>query len=82
MKDLFGFRDIRIGEPVSAWTRAEGVLPSSLFGGGPAESRRTTKPMDAVKVLLSKISLSGDEKAMKPIVENALAEVQDTVNAL
>jgi hypothetical protein len=64
-----------------------GGLPSSLFGGGDFGGNRgeQPKPMDAVKKFFAqaKISLSGDqERAMKPIVENAFKEVQDTVERL
>ena len=64
-----------------------GGLPSSLFGGGDFGSNRgeQPKPMDAVKKFFAqaKVTISGDqEKAMKPVVEAAFKQVQDTVERL
>ncbi len=60
-----------------------GGLPSSLFGGGDFANRgEQPKPMDAVKKFFTqaKVTISGDqEKAIKPIVEAAFKQVQDTV---
>jgi hypothetical protein len=60
-----------------------GGLPSSLFGGDSPAGRGTeANPMEAVKKFLaqSKVSLSGDqEKTLKPIIESAFKQVQDTV---
>src|SRR6516162_11720190 len=63
-----------------------GGLPSSLFGGTDFGNRsEQPKPMDAVKKFFAQanVTLSGDEeKAMKPIVEAAFKQVQDTVERL
>jgi hypothetical protein len=63
-----------------------GGLPSSLFGGADFGNRNEQpKPMDAVKKFFAQanVTLSGDEeKAMKPIVEAAFKQVQDTVERL
>jgi len=61
-----------------------GGLPSSLFGGGDFGGRggEQAKPMDAIKKFFaqSKVTVSGDqEKAMKPIVDAAFKQIQDTV---
>jgi len=63
-----------------------GGLPSSLFGGGDfgggGNRGQQANPMDAVKKFFSQanVAISGDqEKAMKPIVEGAFKQVQDTV---
>jgi len=63
-----------------------GGLPSSLFGGTDFGARGPqANPMDAVKKFFaqSKVTFSGDqEKAIKPIVENAFKQVQDSVERL
>jgi hypothetical protein len=64
-----------------------GGLPSSLFGGGDITGPRgeQANPMDAVKKFFAqaKITFSSDqEKAIKPIVESAFKQVQDTVERL
>jgi len=65
-----------------------GGLPSSLFGGGDVGGGRggqQANPMDAIKRFFAqaKITVSGDqEKAMKPIVDAAFKQVQDTVERL
>jgi len=60
-----------------------GGLPSSLFGGGDVGGRgEQPKPMDAIKKFFAqaKVTISGDqEKAIKPVVEAAFKQVQDTV---
>src|SRR5215472_15687292 len=65
---------------------AGGGLPSSLFGGTDFGARGPqANPMDAVRKFFaqSKVTFSGDqEKAIKPIVENAFKEVQETVERL
>jgi hypothetical protein len=63
-----------------------GGLPSSLFGGGDFGSRgEQAKPMDAVKKFLANanVTLNGDqEKALRPTIEAAFKQVQDTVERL
>jgi hypothetical protein len=63
-----------------------GGLPSSLFGGTDFGTRGSqANPMDAVKKFFaqSKVTFSGDqEKAIKPIVETAFKQVQDSVERL
>jgi hypothetical protein len=76
-----------VASPVFAQEEGGGGLPSSLFGGGDFTGRggEQPKPMDAVKKFFgqAKVTFSGDqEKAVKPIVEAAFKEVQDTVERL
>jgi hypothetical protein len=64
-----------------------GGLPSSLFGGGdgPIGRGNEANPMEAVKKFLaqSKVTLSGDqERTLKPMIEAAFKQVQDTVEKL
>lgn len=64
-----------------------GGLPSSLFGGdGQGLTRgEQANPMEAVKKFLAKsnVTLSGDqERTLKPMVEAAFKQVQDTVERL
>src|SRR5262245_43124952 len=65
-----------------------GGLPSSLFGGGDlpgARGGQQANPMDAVKKFFAQanVNISGDqEKAIKPVVEAAFKQVQDTVERL
>jgi len=63
-----------------------GGLPSSLFGGGDLGTRgEKANPMDAVKKFFANanVTITGDqEKAMKPIVESAFKQVQDTVERI
>jgi len=72
--------------PVFAQEEGGGGLPSSLFGATDFGARGTqANPMDAVRKFFaqSKVTFSGDqEKAIKPIVENAFKEVQETVERL
>jgi hypothetical protein len=61
-----------------------GGLPSSLFTGGDFGGNRggQPNPIDAIKRFFAqaKVTFSGDqEKALKPIVETAFKQVQDTV---
>src|SRR5262245_51146274 len=69
--------------PVFAQEEGGAGLPSSLFGGADFGTRgQQANPMDAVKRFFAqaKITFSGDqEKAIKPIVETAFKQVQDTV---
>jgi len=73
---------------VPAFAQEEGGagLPSSLFGSTDFGTRgQQANPMDAVKKFFAqaKVSISGDqERAIKPIVENAFKQVQDTVERL
>ena len=64
-----------------------GGLPSSLFGGGDVGGRggNQANPMDAVKkffVTAGVTFASDQEKILKPIVETAFKQVQDTVERL
>jgi len=65
-----------------------GGLPSSLFGGGDlpgARGGQQANPMDAVKKFFAQanVNISGDqERAIKPVVEAAFKQVQDTVERL
>jgi hypothetical protein len=63
-----------------------GGLPSSLFGGDNLGSRGDqANPMEAVKKFFAqaKVTISGDqERAIKPVVEAAFKQVQDTVERL
>src|SRR5262250_2482719 len=72
--------------PVFAQEEGGGGLPSSLFGATDFGARGSqANPMDAVKKFFaqSKVSFSGDqEKAIKPIVETAFKQVQDSVERL
>jgi hypothetical protein len=72
--------------PAFAQEEGGAGLPSSLFGGGDFGARgQQANPMDAVKKFFSqaKITFSGDqEKAIKPIVEAAFREVQETVERI
>src|SRR5262245_4984133 len=73
---------------VPAFAQEEGGagLPSSLFGSTDFGTRgQQANPMDAVKKFFAqaKVGISGDqERAIKPIVENAFKQVQDTVERL
>jgi len=77
------FGVLLLAAPVFAQEEGGGGLPSSLFGGTDFGARGPqANPMDAVKKFFaqSNIAFSGDqEKAVKPIVENAFKEVQETV---
>src|SRR6185436_8676955 len=64
-----------------------GGLPSSLFtGGGDSNGRgQQANPMDAIKKFFAQaqVTIAGDqEKAIKPVVEAAFKQVQDTVERL
>jgi hypothetical protein len=63
-----------------------GGLPSSLFGGdSPIGRGNEANPMEAVKKFLaqSKVTLSGDqERTLRPMIEAAFKQVQDTVEKL
>jgi hypothetical protein len=58
-------------------------LPSTLFGGGDFGPRgEQANPMEAVKKFFAqaKVTISGDqERAIKPVVETAFKQVQDTI---
>src|SRR2546426_1780864 len=75
-----------LATPLLAQEEGGGGLPSSLFGGGDFGARgEQPKPMDAVKKFFTQanMAISGDqEKAIKPIVETAFKQVQDTVERL
>jgi len=75
-----------LATPLFAQEEGGGGLPSSLFGGTDFGTRGSqTNPMDAVKKFFaqSKVTFSGDqEKAIKPIVETAFKQVQDSVERL
>ena len=77
------FGVLLLAAPVFAQEEGGGGLPSSLFGGTDFGARGPqANPMDAVKKFFaqSNVTFSGDqEKAIKPIVENAFKEVQATV---
>jgi len=72
-----------LATPVFAQEEGGGGLPSSLFGGGDVVNRgQQANPMDAVKKFFANanVTIAGDqEKAMKPVVEAAFKQVQDTV---
>jgi len=72
--------------PVFAQEEGGAGLPSSLFGAADFGTRgQQANPMDAVKKFFaqSKVTFSGDqERAIKPIVETAFKQVQDTVERL
>ncbi len=80
------FAVLLMATPVFAQEEGGGGLPSSLFGATDFGARGPqANPMDAVKKFFaqSKVTFSGDqEKAIKPIVENAFKEVQQTVERL
>jgi hypothetical protein len=80
------FAVLLMAAPVFAQEEGGGGLPSSLFGATDFGARGPqANPMDAVKRFFaqSKVTFSGDqEKAIKPIVENAFKEVQETVERL
>jgi hypothetical protein len=80
------FAVLLMAAPVFAQEEGGGGLPSSLFGATDFGARGPqANPMDAVKKFFaqSKVTFSGDqEKAIKPIVENAFKEVQETVERL
>src|SRR5688572_23117007 len=76
-----------LATPVFAQEEGGGGLPSSLFGGGDLVGPRGEKanPIEAVKKFFAqaKVMISGDqERAIKPIVETAFKQVQDTVERL
>ena len=75
-----------LATPLFAQEEGGGGLPSSLFGGADFGTRGSqANPMDAVKKFFaqSKVTFSGDqEKAIKPIVETAFKQVQDSVERL
>jgi hypothetical protein len=75
-----------LATPLFAQEEGGGGLPSSLFGGTDFGTRGSqANPMDAVKKFFaqSKVTFSGDqEKAVKPIVETAFKQVQDSVERL
>src|SRR5215467_1384817 len=78
------FAMLVIAAPVFAQEEGgAGGLPSSLFGSTDFGTRGPqANPMDAVKKFFAqaKVTFSGDqEKAIKPIVEAAFKQVQDTV---
>jgi hypothetical protein len=85
MKQLIWiFAILLVATPVFAQDEGGGGLPSSLFGGGDFANNRgeQPKPMDAVKKFFAQanVTISGDqEKAIKPVVEAAFKQVQDTV---
>jgi hypothetical protein len=72
--------------PVLAQDEGGGGLPSSLFGGGDFGPRgEQANPMEAVKKFFSqaKVTISGDqERAIRPVVEAAFKQVQDTIERL
>jgi hypothetical protein len=80
------FAVLLLAASLCAQEEGGGGLPSSLFGATDFGSRGPqANPMDAVKKFFaqSNITFSGDqEKAIKPIVENAFKEVQGTVERL
>src|SRR5215813_11374935 len=80
------FAVLLMAAPVFAQEEGAGGLPSSLFGATDFGARGPqANPMDAVKKFFAqaKVTFSGDqEKAIKPIVEAAFKEVQDTVERL
>jgi len=65
-----------------------GGLPSSLFGGadfGDGGRGQRANPMDAIKRFFgqAKVTIGGDqEKSIKPIVDAAFKQVQDTVEKM
>jgi hypothetical protein len=64
-----------------------GGLPSALFGGGDIGGNRPDQPnpMDSIKKFFAQanVTIAGDqEKAIKPIVEAAFKQIQDTVERL
>jgi len=83
---MFAFAFFLLAAPLFAQEEGGGGLPSSLFGGTDFGARGAqANPMDAVKKFFaqSKVTFSGDqEKALKPIVEAAFKQVQDTVERL
>src|SRR5262249_20640509 len=84
MKQLIWmFAILLVATPVFAQDEGGGGLPSSLFGGGDFANNRgeQPKPLDAVKKFFAQanVTISGDqEKAIKPVVEAAFKQVQDT----
>ena len=72
--------------PTFAQEEGGGGLPSSLFGGDNFGARgEQANPMEAVKRFFAqaKVTISGDqERAIKPVVEAAFKQVQDTVERL
>jgi hypothetical protein len=80
---LFGI--VLAATPVFAQEEGGG-LPSSLFTGGDFTDRgEKANPMDAIKKFFAqaKVTFAGDqERAIRPIVEAAFKQVQDTVERL
>src|SRR6185295_14380786 len=85
---IWVFAALLIAMPVFAQDEGGGGgLPSSLFGGGDLGGGRgeQANPMNAIKAFFMKanVTIAGDqEKAIKPIVEAAFKQVQDTVERL
>jgi hypothetical protein len=75
-----------LATPVFAQEEGGGGLPSSLFDASDFGARGDqAKPMDAIKKFFAQANVtvgSDQEKAMKPIVDAAFKEVQDTVERL
>src|SRR5262245_38325274 len=82
------FALVLFAAPVFAQDEGGGGLPSSLFTGGDFGGNRgggQANPIEAIKRFFAqaKVTFSGDqERALKPIVENAFKQVQDTVERL
>ena len=85
---IWVFAALLLAMPVFAQDEGGGgALPSSLFGGGDFGGNRSEQanPMNAIKAFFAKanVTIAGDqEKAIKPIVETAFKQVQDTVERL
>src|SRR4051794_19102012 len=84
---IWVFAALMVAMPVFAQDEGGGGgLPSSLFGGGDLGGRgEQAKPMDAVKKFLANanVTINGDqEKTLKPMIEAAFKQVQDTVERL
>ena len=84
---IWVFAALLVAMPVFAQDDGGGGLPSSLFGGGDFGGARgeQPKPMDAVKKFFATANVtftSDKEKALKPMIEAAFKQVQDTVERL
>jgi hypothetical protein len=84
---IWVFAALMVAMPVFAQDEGGGGgLPSSLFGGSDLGGRgEQVKPMDAVKKFLASanVTVTGDqEKTLKPMIEAAFKQVQDTVERL
>jgi hypothetical protein len=80
------FAILLITAPAFAQEEGGAGLPSSLFGSTDFGTRgQQANPMDAVKKFFAqaKVTFSGDqERTIKPIVETAFKQVQDSVERL